>query len=173
MNGQVNVRRPADPPYDAVRPDLGALLYLRREGGGHHVTDHAVTHPPINFAELTIDPVRLEKALGLTVEPFEGHDPETGEVVPQPGCYSVGPVSPQSEKQGVVGYWVDLYSHDVPRCDCGDHTYRDTICKHMIACLLHEGNPHVVRALAEATGRLEAELIASLALGRTGADAPG
>jgi hypothetical protein len=119
-------------------------------------------HPPINFAELTIDPERLERALGLTVEPFEGHDPATGEVVPQPGCYSVTPVSPEAEKHGIVGYWVDLYSHDVPRCDCGDHTFRQTICKHMLACLLHECHPAVVAVLAATTGKLRRQLEESL-----------
>lgn len=115
-------------------------------------------HPPINFAELQIDPERLERALALTVESFEGVDTDTGEIVPQPGCYSVTPASAASEKQGIVGYWVDLYSHDVPRCDCGDHTYRDTICKHMLACLLHENNPTVCAALAQLMGDLEEDL---------------
>lgn len=121
-----------------------------------------MTHPPIDFSQLTIDPERLERALTLTVEPFEGHDTETGEVVPMPGCYSVTPVGPEAEKHGIIGYWVDLYSHDVPRCDCGDHTFRQVICKHMLACLLYENHPVVVDALSRLTGKLERQLAASL-----------
>lgn len=124
---------------------------------------HPPTHPPIDFSQLSIDPWRLERALTLSVEPFEVVDPDTGELVAQPGCYSVGPVSPQSERQGILGHWVDLHSQDIPRCDCGDHTFRQVICKHMLACLLHENHPVVVAALAEMTGRLERELAESLA----------
>jgi hypothetical protein len=116
------------------------------------------THPPIDFSQLTIDPVRLARALTLSVEPFEGHDPETGEVVPQPGCYSVTPVGPEAEKLGVFAYWVDLYSHDIPRCTCGDHIFRSVICKHMLACLLHENHPLVVSALKDLTAALHRRL---------------
>jgi hypothetical protein len=45
-------------------------------------------------------------------------------------------------------HWVDLYSTSHPRCDCGDHLWRDQICKHILAALLREGNERVVRALA-------------------------
>jgi len=44
-------------------------------------------------------------------------------------------------------HWVDLYSTSHPRCDCGDHLWRDEICKHILAALLREGNERVVRAL--------------------------
>lgn len=44
-------------------------------------------------------------------------------------------------------HWVDLYTASVPRCDCGDHIWRDRICKHILAALLREGNDTVVRAL--------------------------
>ena len=44
-------------------------------------------------------------------------------------------------------HWVDLYTASIPRCDCGDHLWRDRICKHILAALLREGNDTVVRAL--------------------------
>jgi hypothetical protein len=120
-------------------------------------------HPPIDFSQLTIDPVRLARSLVLSVEPFEGHDPATGEVVPQPGCYSVTPVGPEAAKLGIIGYWVDLYSHDIPRCTCGDHIFRQVICKHMLACLLHENHPLVVSELKHLTMALHRRLQESVA----------
>jgi hypothetical protein len=42
-------------------------------------------------------------------------------------------------------HWVDLRSARVPRCDCGDHLWRDRVCKHMLAALLREGDGRVVR----------------------------
>jgi hypothetical protein len=44
-------------------------------------------------------------------------------------------------------HWVDLYTTSHPRCDCGDHLWRERICKHILAALLREGNERVVRAL--------------------------
>ena len=44
-------------------------------------------------------------------------------------------------------HWVDLYSASIPRCDCGDHLWRERICKHILAALLREGNVRVVTAL--------------------------
>jgi hypothetical protein len=51
-------------------------------------------------------------------------------------------------------HWVDLYSSSHPRCDCGDHLWRERVCKHILAALLREGNERVVSAL----GQLFAEL---------------
>ena len=48
---------------------------------------------------------------------------------------------------GRVDHWVDLYSSAHPRCDCGDHLWREQICKHILAALLREGDERVVRAL--------------------------
>jgi len=45
-------------------------------------------------------------------------------------------------------HWVDLFSSAHPRCDCGDHLWREQICKHILAGLLREGDERVVRALA-------------------------
>ena len=50
-------------------------------------------------------------------------------------------------------HWVDLYSTAHPRCDCGDHLWRERVCKHILAALLREGNDRVVAALARLLGR--------------------
>jgi hypothetical protein len=56
-----------------------------------------------------------------------------------------------SGRYRVVGgdsdHWVDLYTTSHPRCDCGDHLWRERICKHILAALLREGNERVVSAL--------------------------
>jgi hypothetical protein len=44
-------------------------------------------------------------------------------------------------------HWVDLYTASHPRCDCGDHLWRERICKHILAALLREGHERVVLAL--------------------------
>ena len=36
---------------------------------------------------------------------------------------------------GAEAHWVDLYTTTFPRCDCGDHLWRDRICKHILAAL--------------------------------------
>ena len=48
---------------------------------------------------------------------------------------------------GHTDHWVDLYTTSHPRCDCGDHLWRERICKHILAALLREGNDRVVAAL--------------------------
>ncbi len=50
-------------------------------------------------------------------------------------------------------HWVDLYSRRLPRCDCGDHLWRDRVCKHILAVLLREGDEHVIGSLAELVDR--------------------
>lgn len=57
---------------------------------------------------------------------------------------------------GAQTHWVDLYTTNHPRCDCGDHVWRDQVCKHILAALLREGDEHVVRALAGLPGRWKA-----------------
>lgn len=44
-------------------------------------------------------------------------------------------------------HWVDLYTTAHPRCDCGDHLWRDRICKHILAAMLREGDERVITAL--------------------------
>jgi len=55
---------------------------------------------------------------------------------------------------GHTDHWVDLYTTSHPRCDCGDHLWRERICKHILAALLREGNDHVVTALGQLFTRL-------------------
>ena len=52
-------------------------------------------------------------------------------------------------------HWVDLYTTSIPRCDCGDHLWRERICKHILAALLREGNDTVVRALGSLFERVK------------------
>jgi hypothetical protein len=68
---------------------------------------------------------RLERCLGLEVE-------QVG-----PGRYVV--------TGGTEPHWVDLYNRFVPRCDCGDHLWRERVCKHILAAMLREGNERVIR----------------------------
>ena len=53
-------------------------------------------------------------------------------------------------------HWVDLYTASHPRCDCGDHLWRERICKHILAALLREGNERVVSALPRLFERVRA-----------------
>lgn len=72
-----------------------------------------------------IEAGRLERCLGLAVE-------HVG-----PGRYVV--------TGGEEPHWVDLRSRFVPRCDCGDHLWRERVCKHILAALLREGDERVIR----------------------------
>jgi hypothetical protein len=80
-----------------------------------------------------IEPGRLERCLGLEVEP-------TGR-----GRYLV--------RGGTEPHWVDLHSRLVPRCDCGDHLWREQICKHILAAMLREGDERVIREVGGAGAR--------------------
>ena len=57
---------------------------------------------------------------------------------------------------GTQSHWVDLYSASHPRCDCGDHLWRERICKHILAALLREGNERVLTALPRLLARVQA-----------------
>jgi uncharacterized Zn finger protein len=81
-----------------------------------------------------VDLTRLERGLGLRVRP-------TG-----PGRYRVS--------GGEEAHWVDLRSARQPRCDCGDHLWRDQVCKHILAALLREGDERVLRAVSTLVRRL-------------------
>ncbi|HUR93837.1 MAG TPA: SWIM zinc finger family protein [Gemmatimonadales bacterium] len=86
--------------------------------------------PAINFQALGgVDLDRLERCLQL-------HATRIG-----PGRFRVD--------GGLQTHWVDLYTTGVPRCDCGDHLWRDQICKHILAALLREGDERVLAALRE------------------------
>jgi hypothetical protein len=54
---------------------------------------------------------------------------------------------------GRTDHWVDLHSSAHPRCDCGDHLWREQVCKHILAALLREGDERVVRALGQLVSR--------------------
>jgi hypothetical protein len=99
-----------------------------------------VTHPPINFEKLPpIEKGRLGRALFL------------GTARIGDGQFRVfNPLTPLDEEST---HHVDLYSSDIPRCDCGDHEYRGMICKHILACLLVERHPVVADALVEHMSR--------------------
>jgi hypothetical protein len=77
-------------------------------------------------AEGGVEYGRLERGLGLHAERVE------------PQRYRVS--------GGHAIHWVDL-THESPHCDCGDHTWRDQICKHIIAALLREGNERIIHAV--------------------------
>jgi len=55
---------------------------------------------------------------------------------------------------GSQTHWVDLYTASLPRCDCGDHLWRERICKHILAALLREGDERVLTALRSLVHRL-------------------
>jgi uncharacterized Zn finger protein len=81
-----------------------------------------------------VDLSRLERSLGLRVQP-------TGR-----GRYRV--------TGGGEPHWVDLHTANQPRCDCGDHLWRENICKHILAAMLREGDERVLGALARLVHRL-------------------
>jgi hypothetical protein len=84
-----------------------------------------------------VDLDRLERSLGLE-----------GERV-APGRYRV------TSHDGAHEHWVDLSTAAHPRCDCGDHLWRERICKHILAALLREGNARVVSALPRLLARVQ------------------
>lgn len=74
-----------------------------------------------------VDLARLERSLDLHVQPSgRGRYRVTG---------------------GGEPHWVDLHTLNQPRCDCGDHIWRESVCKHILAALLREGDERVLRAL--------------------------
>lgn len=81
-----------------------------------------------------IDLPRLERSLALHTQRV-GH-----------GQYKVS--------GGALAHWVDLYGAHQPRCDCGDHLWRERVCKHILAALLREGNEGVVGALGQLVATL-------------------
>ena len=90
--------------------------------------------PAIDFQVVPIDPSRLERSLVL-------HGTRIA-----PGRYRV--------TGGSQEHWVDLYTEALPRCDCGDHLWRDQACKHILAALLREGDERVLSALGGLVRRL-------------------
>jgi hypothetical protein len=98
--------------------------------------------PAINFQALGgVNLDRLERCLQLRAT-------RVG-----PGRYSVA--------GGTQTHWVDLYTTEIPRCDCGDHLWRDQICKHILAALLREGDERVLGALRELVVALRSRPLAA------------
>jgi len=56
---------------------------------------------------------------------------------------------------GRQDHWVDLYTASHPRCDCGDHIWRERICKHILAALLREGDERVLTELPRLIERVK------------------
>jgi uncharacterized Zn finger protein len=81
-----------------------------------------------------VEPGRLERGLGLEA------------VRVGAGRYRV--------QGGRETHWVDLRSPLVPRCDCGDHLWRERVCKHILAALLREGDPRVLQAVGHLVATL-------------------
>jgi len=57
---------------------------------------------------------------------------------------------------GAEPHYVDLSTPNTPRCDCGDHLWRDRVCKHITAALLREGDPEVIAAVGSVVRDLRA-----------------
>ncbi len=89
-----------------------------------------------------VDPGRLERGLSLHLE-------RVGD-----GQYRA--------MGGAQAHWVDLYNTAHPRCDCGDHLWREQVCKHILAAMLREGDERILRAV----GTLVRQLRADIALAR-------
>jgi hypothetical protein len=90
----------------------------------------ASRQPFIDFAAVgAFDLARLERGLDLQAE-------RVG-----PGRYRI--------EGGEQAHWFDLYTAELPRCDCGDHLWRDRVCKHILAALLREGDERVLTALRD------------------------
>lgn len=85
-----------------------------------------------------IDPDRLLRALDLHVERVDrGRFRVTG---------------------GDESHYVDLIDRSVERCDCADHLLRQVVCKHLLACLLREGDDRVIRGVAHLCRQLNASI---------------
>jgi uncharacterized Zn finger protein len=76
-----------------------------------------------------VEPRRLERGVTLRAE-------RTGR-----GRYRVS--------GGREEHWVDLLTPNQPRCDCGDHLWRERVCKHILAALLREGDPEIISAVGD------------------------
>ncbi len=55
-------------------------------------------------------------------------------------------------------HYVDLLDPMMERCDCADHLLRQVVCKHLLACLLREGDDRVIRSIAHLYRHLNASI---------------
>jgi hypothetical protein len=95
----------------------------------------------INIERVGIDFDRLERSLGLRAERI------------RPGRFRIA--------GGEHTHSVDLYTTDLPRCDCADHLWRERICKHILAGLLREGDERVLAALQGLVAALRSRPLAA------------
>lgn len=103
---------------------------MRRNGVKITNNPRAMKHLSIDLdAAGGVDLSRLERSLGLGVEAVG------------PGRYCV--------TGGDEPHWVDLHSALHPRCDCGDHLWRESVCKHILAAMLREGDERVLGAIGQ------------------------
>jgi hypothetical protein len=100
-----------------------------------------VPEPAIDIHRLGIDSDRLERSLGLRAERLS------------PGRFRI--------EGGEHTHWVDLYTTDLPRCDCADHLWREQVCKHILAALLREGDEQVLAALRRLVAELRGRRLAA------------
>lgn len=84
-----------------------------------------------------VDSARLERSLKLRAEPVGR------------GRYRVW--------GGEDPHWVDLYTRRMPRCDCGDHIWRDRVCKHILAAMLREGDDRIIAEVGRLVNRLRGD----------------
>ena len=62
---------------------------------------------------------------------------------------------------GAHAHWVDLGATGAgPKCDCGDYLWRDRVCKHILAAMLHEGNATVISRIGPMVARLRERVAA-------------
>lgn len=97
--------------------------------------------PAIAIDHIGIDFDRLERSLARPAERIG------------PGRFRVG--------AGEHTHWVDLYTTDLPRCDCADHLWRERVCKHILAALLREGDEQVLSALQQLVAALRSRPLAA------------
>jgi hypothetical protein len=87
-----------------------------------------------------ICPSRLERALSLSVTPLDD-TPQRYEIT-----------------GGAEPHFVDLADPLSPRCDCGDHLWRDAVCAHILAALYREADPRVLDAARQLVSSLRETL---------------
>lgn len=75
-------------------------------------------------------------------------------------CEKVGP-GRYHVTGGAHAHWVDLGATGAgPKCDCGDYLWRDRVCKHILAAMLHEGNATVISRIGAMVARIRERIAA-------------
>ena len=94
---------------------------------GLNAEETMIERPLEITAGVSVDLSRLERGIALQVRPVGR------------GRFRVS--------GGRETHWVDLVSHNQPRCDCGDHLWREALCKHILAALLRQGDERVLEGV--------------------------